>query len=98
MGEKEDATSSIPTLIHLLKERRLGQGRTLPGWRTQGTLKEEWGKSHSKAQLTGRGPEGTVYLFPEVALWGVGAEGEGERPGGTERQTLCMCTGLWVGD
>lgn len=45
MGQKEDTTTSIPTPIHLLKERRLGQGRILPGWRTQGTLKEEWEKA-----------------------------------------------------
>lgn len=79
MGQKEDTTTSIPTPTHLLKQRRFGQGRILSGWRTQGTLKEEWGKSHSKARLTDGGSEGTVYLLSGVALWGLGAEGAGQK-------------------
>lgn len=48
MGQKEDTTTSIPTPTHLLKQRRFGQGRILSGWRTQGTLKEEWEKATAR--------------------------------------------------
>lgn len=44
-----------------------------------GDPKRRVGKSHSKARLTDGDFEGTVYLLSGVALWGLGAEGEGQK-------------------